>query len=283
MPPSTSSASTEAMFRRRRSGASRADPPDRYRPVRCGRRDGRSRKLRSNHVGPTASAARLHRRLLRRVDLDVRAGAHPGPGPRRLRLRDPGRRRRVGRPHVRARPRIPAGAPRDPDDGAAQRAQPGLRRQPEDRLHVRDRARVRRRRPAARRRPVRARGDAAAARPAARRRGRGVRQPDDDAVRRAARGDAALQVRRQPGPHGDAERAAADPAQRVPQRLPRLLGAGAAPDPLRAQLRRLPLRHRDHHPAAQRASSGSPRCRSRRTTATRSATSTASGTPRTSR
>ena len=39
---------------------------------------------------------------------------------------------------------------------------------------------------------------------------------------------------------------------RVPQRLPRLLGGGAAADPLPAELERLPLRHRDHHPAAQR-------------------------------
>ena len=38
----------------------------------------------------------------------------------------------------------------------------------------------------------------------------------------------------------------------VPQRLPRLLGRGPAEDPLPAELERLPLRHRDHHPAAQR-------------------------------
>ena len=71
--------------------------------------------------------------------------------------------------------------------------------------------------------------------------------------------------------------------QRVPQRLPRLLGVGAAPDPLRAELRRLPLRHRDHHPAAQRRAADRRGADPHATTATRSATSTASGTPRTSR
>ena len=40
---------------------------------------------------------------------------------------------------------------------------------------------------------------------------------------------------------------------RVPLRLPRLLGRSAALDPVPAQLERLPLRHRDHHPAAPNA------------------------------
>ena len=54
----------------------------------------------------------------------------------------------------------------------------------------------------ARRRPVRARGAADAHGAAARGRGRrGLRQPHDDALRRAAGRHAALQVRRQPHPH----------------------------------------------------------------------------------
>ena len=74
--------------------------------------------------------------------LTLGAGAHPAVDLRRLRLRGARRRRRLGRPHVRDRPRVPAGAPGDPDDGAAQRAQPGLRRQPEGRLRLRHRARA---------------------------------------------------------------------------------------------------------------------------------------------
>ena len=54
-------------------------------------------------------------------------------------------------------------------------------------------------------------------------------------------------------------------------------------DPVRAQLRRLQLRHPDHHPAARGRASASWRSRSRPTTATRSATSTACATPGTSR
>ena len=131
--------------------------------------------------------------------------------------------------------------------------QPGLRRQPEGRLHVRDRARVRLRRPGARRRPVRARGAAAAARAAAGGpRRRRVRQPHDDGVRRAARAACRSTSTSATDPHHRPEHAAAHQPQRVPQRLPRLLGAGAAEDPVPAQLERLPLRHRDHHPAAQR-------------------------------
>ena len=80
----------------------------------------------------------------------------------------------------------------------------------------------------------------------------------------------------------DAERAARHPAHRVPQRLPRLLGAGAAADPLRAQLRTTSTSTPRSSSSCSTPSSGSSRCRSRRTTATRSATSTACGTPRTS-
>ena len=47
--------------------------------------------------------------------------------------------------------------------------------------------------------------------------------------------------------------------------------AALAEDPVRAEHERLPLRHRDHHPARARAVCGSGSCRSRPTTATRSA------------
>ena len=141
----------------------------------------------------------------------------------------------IGRAYRRAHPEIA-------DDGAAQRVQPGLRRQPEGRLRVRHRARgstswrwstatgsTRRRSCPTLVAPLRD--------------GRGrrrVRQPHDDPVRRAARaacrstsswatGSSArvqnLLLRHQP--------------DRVPQRLPRLLGGGAAADPLPAELERL--------------------------------------------
>ena len=68
---------------------------------------------------------------------------------------------------------------------------------------------------------------------------------------------------------------------RVALRLPRLLASRRCRvDPVRRQLRRLRLRHPDHHPAASTRASASSRSRSRRTTATRSATSTGSATPR---
>ena len=170
------------------------------------------------------------------------ARAHPGPAPRRLRLRGPGRRRRVRGPHLRASAASTGRPPGDPDDGAAQRVQPGLRRQPEGRLHVRDRARVRLRRHGARRRPVRARGAAAAGRAAAGRPGRrGVRQPHDDDVRRAARAGC-----RSTSTSGNRILTALQNALlgthlRVPQRLPRLFRARVAAD------LRFPLNSNDFH------------------------------------
>ena len=82
---------------------------------------------------------------------------------------------------------------------------------------------------------------------------RGVRQPDDD--RRSARcagGCRSTSTSATGCSRTCRTRCCARESQRVPQRLPRLLGAGAAADPVSAQLERLPLRHRDHHPAAQR-------------------------------
>ena len=116
-------------------------------------------------------------------------------------------------------------------------------------------------------------------------RGRGrrrVRLAHDGAGRGPPRRHAALQVRRQQHP---------DPVENT------VLGTDLTEfhsgyraysvralreHPLRAQRRRLQLRHPDHHPAARGRRSGSSRSRSRPTTATRSATSTASGTPPTS-
>ena len=89
-----------------------------------------------------APAARLRHRLLRRSDADVGPRAHPPLDLPRLRLRGPRRRRRLGRSHLRDRAGVPKRAPGDPDDGAAQRVQPGLRRQPEGRLRVCHRARA---------------------------------------------------------------------------------------------------------------------------------------------
>ena len=64
-------------------------------------------------------------------------------------------------------------------------------------------------------------------------------------------------------------------AQRVPFRLSRLFGRRAAADPVRAEHERFSFRHRDHHSVDARRRCGSRSCRSRPTTATRSAASTA--------
>ena len=63
---------------------------------------------------------------------------------------------------------------------------------------------------------------------------------------------AALQVRGQSDPQPRPEPVARHAPDRVPQRLPRLLGGGADQDSLSAQLEPVPLRHRDHHPAVER-------------------------------
>ena len=68
-----------------------------------------------------------------------------------------------------------------------------------------------------------------------------------------ARRHAAVQVRRQPHPdHGSRTRSPAPTLTRVALRLPRLLGRRAARDPVRAQRRRIQLRHPDHPAAASR-------------------------------
>ena len=115
-------------------------------------------------------------------------------------------------------------------------------------------ARLRLRRHDPRRRPVRARRAPAPPRAAPPRRGRRcLRQPHDGPLRRPQGRDAALQVRRQQGADHGAERDARHAPLRVPQRLSHLLGRDARAHPVSPQLGRLPLRHRDHHPALQRA------------------------------
>ena len=79
-----------------------------------------------------------------------------------------------------------------------------------------------------------------------------LRLAHDGAGGGAQRRDAALQVRRQPHPELVREPHAADLADRVPLRLPALLRGGAEAHAVRAEHQRLPLRHRDHHPAAAR-------------------------------
>ena len=64
--------------------------------------------------------------------------------------------------------------------------------------------------------------------------------------------------------------AAGHRALRVPLGVPGLRRQCPQADPLRAELRRLQLRHPDHHPAARRRACASPRCPSPPTTATRS-------------
>ena len=71
--------------------------------------------------------------------------------------------------------------------------------------------------------------------------------------------------------------------QRVAQRVPRVQRRRPPRDSVRAELRRLRLRHADHPAAARGGEADRTRSRSRPTTATRSATSTASSTPRTCR
>ena len=161
--------------------------------------------------------------------------------------------------------------------GRAPPAQPRLRRQPEGRLPVGDRARARHRRAAARRRPVRARAARRDGRAARARRGRrGVRLADD--ASRARPGGAGCRCYKSSatGSSPTFENAVVGhDALRVALGLPRLLASRRSREhPVRAQHRRLRLRHRDHHAAASRPGSASSRSRSRPTTATRSATST---------
>ena len=168
------------------------------------------------------------------------------------------------RSHGRDRPRVPQRAPGNPDDGAAQRVQPGLRRQPEGRLRLRHRARA-----STSSRWFTATGSTR--RRSCRALVAPLRDGQADAVfgsrmmtrlRRAQGRHAALQVRRQPHPDLRSQNLLlGTQPHRVPQRLPRLLGGGAAEDPLPPELERVPLRHRDHHPAAERAASGSSSCR----------------------
>ena len=138
-------------------------------------------------------------------------------------------------------------------DGHPSRPQPRLRRQPEERLSVGDRPRPRHRRPAPRRRAVRPGGDRGPRRPADRRaRRRRVRFADAHPRRRPRRGDAAVQVRRQPHPDARRERARRARPVGVAQRLPRLPGRRARRHPVRVVLRRVRLRHRDHPRPARR-------------------------------
>ena len=112
---------------------------------------------------------------------------------------------------------------------------------------------LRLRRAAPRRRPVRAGGAAAPGRAAARRRGRrGVRLPHDEPVRRAAGRHAALQVRRQPDPDLVAEPLLGTQLTEFHSGYRVYSVAALQQISVRAELERLPLRHRDHHPAAQR-------------------------------
>ena len=92
------------------------------------------------------------------------------------------------------------------------------------------------------------------------------------------RRDAALQVRRQPHSHQVPEHGDGYRPHRMAQRIPRVPRRRAARDPVRGEPRRVRLRHADHHSARRGRESASSRSRSRRITATRSVTSTASGT-----
>ena len=78
---------------------------------------------------------------------------------------------------------------------------------------------------------------------------RRARLPDARAGGGAARRHAPVQVRRQPDPHPGGERAGRHLAVGVALGLPGLPGRLARPDPLRAELRRVRLRHRDPDPA----------------------------------
>ena len=157
-----------------------------------------------------------------------------------------------------------------------------LRGQPEGRLPVGHRARPRHRGPAPRRRPVRSRNPRPDRGPArAGRVRRGLRLADAGPGFGSARRHAVVQVRRQPHPDHGAERAGRG-------RRSRSGTAGIAPmrsrrsrDPVPVELRRIRVRHRDHHPAASSRESASSRFPSRPITATRSVTSTGWATPAT--
>ncbi len=142
-------------------------------------------------------------------------------------------------------------------DAARQSGEPGLRRQPEARLPVCGRPRIRRGRHAPRRRAVPAGGGPSARPPGARPRRR-VRKPVRDAWRCQSGRDARVQVRRQSGADPRPEPVLGTEPDRVPLRVPGLSNRRAGADPLRPELRRLPLRHRDLHPVHPR------RCRDRR-------------------
>ena len=103
------------------------------------------------------AADRHRRRRLQRGD-DAGLGARPDPGRLPSAHRgDPRQRRPLARRHRGCRPGVPATRAALPLDGRAPAPQPRLRRQPEVRLPVGDRARPRHRRAPPRRRPVRAR------------------------------------------------------------------------------------------------------------------------------
>ncbi len=181
------------------------------------------------------------------------AGAGPRSHPDRLpvaHLGHPRQRRPQRRRHLPGRPRLPAARPVPAPRGGAQPPQPGLRRQPEGRLPVGDRAGARHHRHAARRRSVRAREAARHGRPARAGRGRRrVRVPHAREGCRPPGRHAALQVRRQQGAHPVRERPGRHRPVRVALGLPGLLRRRPARPALRAQRRRLQLRHADHRAA----------------------------------
>ena len=190
-------------------------------------------------------------------------------------------RRRQPRRHLPRRPRLP-GRRRTCRSPSCATAQPRLRRQPEGRLPLGHRARPRHRRAAARRRAVRARGRSRTSSPRSSRSSRrGVRVAHDGAGRGPRGRDAAVQVRRQPDPH-DGQNALT--GLRLTEwhcgyRAYRV--AALADIPFDANSDGFDF-DTEIILSCTRPGRRSSRSRSRRTTATRSATSTACATPRTS-
>ncbi|CAA9383199.1 MAG: glycosyl transferase, family 2, partial [uncultured Phycisphaerae bacterium] len=203
----------------------------------------------------TRSAAAADRRARRRLQRREHAPQRPAPDPRADRpedLRDLHLRRRQLGQHDQRRQRVPGRAAAREDHGLPEPREPDVRREPGPRVHVRHGAGPGHRRAAARRRPVRPGGDAGPVDPAGAGRGR-LRhgQPDDGQGGRPQGQHADVQVRRQQGADDAGEHADRHPADRVPQRVPGLLGPGAEADPARPADVQLALRHPDHHRAAE--------------------------------